>query len=172
MKLEDQGKCHSCEYTTINKKSLSNHIRFGCKANVDWHKDDYIKRKQYYLDKSKKRYEIKKEEINHKRRERYAKNPDKEKKIVSIYVNTPKGKAMSKARWHRYRTQKSKGNVTTEQIQLLFENNRLCKKCSSSEYLEIDHVQPLSKGGLHIIENLQILCRKCNRSKGAKICLL
>ena len=35
--------------------------------------------------------------------------------------------------------------------------------------LEIDHITPLSKGGLSNIENLQTLCWKCNRTKGAKI---
>lgn len=35
--------------------------------------------------------------------------------------------------------------------------------------LEIDHIIPLSKGGETIYENLQTLCWKCNRTKGAKI---
>lgn len=35
--------------------------------------------------------------------------------------------------------------------------------------LEIDHIIPLSKGGLTTYDNLQTLCWKCNRSKGYKI---
>ncbi len=35
--------------------------------------------------------------------------------------------------------------------------------------LEIDHIQPVSKGGLTTYENLQTLCWKCNRKKGAKV---
>lgn len=35
--------------------------------------------------------------------------------------------------------------------------------------LEIDHIIPLSKGGITTYENLQTLCWKCNRSKGSKI---
>lgn len=35
--------------------------------------------------------------------------------------------------------------------------------------LEIDHKVPLSKGGMTTYDNLQTLCWKCNRSKGAKI---
>lgn len=31
--------------------------------------------------------------------------------------------------------------------------------------LEIDHIYPLSKGGLDIIENKQTLCQKCNNKK-------
>lgn len=35
--------------------------------------------------------------------------------------------------------------------------------------LEVDHIVPVSKGGLSTPENLQTLCWRCNRSKGAKI---
>jgi hypothetical protein len=35
--------------------------------------------------------------------------------------------------------------------------------------LEIDHIMPVSKGGLSTPENLQTLCWRCNRSKGSKV---
>lgn len=50
-----------------------------------------------------------------------------------------------------------------------------CRHCSLSIMgeknllLEIDHIIPLSKGGITAEDNLQTLCWKCNRSKGAKI---
>ena len=50
-----------------------------------------------------------------------------------------------------------------------------CCHCGNSTYkepnllLEVDHIIPISKGGLTLEENLQTLCWKCNRSKGAKI---
>jgi 5-methylcytosine-specific restriction endonuclease McrA len=31
----------------------------------------------------------------------------------------------------------------------------------------IDHIKPISKGGDHTYTNTQLLCRKCNRIKGA-----
>jgi 5-methylcytosine-specific restriction endonuclease McrA len=31
----------------------------------------------------------------------------------------------------------------------------------------VDHVQPISRGGLHEVSNLCIACKKCNLSKGA-----
>ena len=35
--------------------------------------------------------------------------------------------------------------------------------------LEVDHILPVSKGGLSEPENLQTLCWRCNRTKGAKM---
>ncbi len=60
-----------------------------------------------------------------------------------------------------------------EQIKL--RDNHTCQTCSISTHveknllLEIDHKIPLSKGGFTTESNLQTLCWRCNRSKGAKI---
>ena len=54
-------------------------------------------------------------------------------------------------------------------------DNYTCCQCGNSIQnepnllLEIDHIIPVSKGGLTQEDNLQTLCWKCNRSKGAKI---
>ncbi len=42
-------------------------------------------------------------------------------------------------------------------------------KAEPNLLLEVDHIVPISKGGLTIEDNLQTLCWKCNRSKGAKL---
>ena len=34
--------------------------------------------------------------------------------------------------------------------------------------LDVDHIKPKPKGGKNVYENLQVLCSKCNRSKGNK----
>lgn len=54
-------------------------------------------------------------------------------------------------------------------------DNYTCKYCNISIYdeknllLEIDHIIPISKGGTSTEDNLQTLCWKCNRSKGARL---
>ena len=54
-------------------------------------------------------------------------------------------------------------------------DNFTCKQCGASLkqephlLLEIDHIIPVSKGGLTVEDNLQTLCWRCNRSKGSKI---
>ena len=54
-------------------------------------------------------------------------------------------------------------------------DNYTCKICGLSTHiepnllLEIDHIIPISKGGLTTEDNLRTLCWKCNRKKGSKI---
>ncbi|MQY20563.1 HNH endonuclease [Nocardia macrotermitis] len=44
-----------------------------------------------------------------------------------------------------------------------------CIECGATHYLEFDHVIPLSRGGATSAGNLQVLCRSCNRDKGARL---
>lgn len=49
---------------------------------------------------------------------------------------------------------------------------QICKRMATSEnylLLEVDHIYPLSKGGMTTISNLRTLCWKCNRTKGNKL---
>lgn len=65
--------------------------------------------------------------------------------------------------------------MTSKLRELIKERDKhTCQNCNISTQmernllLEIDHIQPLSKGGLTTESNLQTLCWRCNRSKGAK----
>ena len=44
-----------------------------------------------------------------------------------------------------------------------------CVDCGSNEKLEYDHIIPVSKGGSNTARNIQLLCEKCNRTKGNNI---
>lgn len=44
----------------------------------------------------------------------------------------------------------------------------LCGKEFDFEFMEGDHITPWRDGGRTVIENCQMLCRECNRRKGAK----
>lgn len=44
-----------------------------------------------------------------------------------------------------------------------------CADCHAQEYLEFDHIIPHSRGGATSLDNLQLLCRRCNLAKGARI---
>lgn len=44
-----------------------------------------------------------------------------------------------------------------------------CVYCGSTENLQYDHIIPFSKGGATTLENLQLLCQKCNLDKSNHI---
>lgn len=52
---------------------------------------------------------------------------------------------------------------------LVFERDEYrCISCSATEDLTLDHIYPWSLGGPDTVENLRVLCRPCNSSKGAR----
>ena len=44
-----------------------------------------------------------------------------------------------------------------------------CVYCGATDELAIDHIFPFSRGGSNTPDNLQVLCRSCNSSKGDSI---
>lgn len=65
-----------------------------------------------------------------------------------------------------------RAKVSNELRQEIFERDGYtCVNCGSTEKesLEIDHIQPISKGGKIEPSNLQTLCRNCNIRKGNNI---
>lgn len=52
------------------------------------------------------------------------------------------------------------------------DGNYVCAECGevfrTREFLQIDHITPMAKGGLTVPENLQVLCRTCNMRKSDK----
>ena len=51
---------------------------------------------------------------------------------------------------------------------ILARDGGACVWCSSNYKIEIDHIVPWSKGGTHDAHNLRVLCKPCNRRKGAR----
>jgi 5-methylcytosine-specific restriction endonuclease McrA len=44
-----------------------------------------------------------------------------------------------------------------------------CVECTATFELQFDHVIPVALGGATTVENLQVLCGPCNRTKGAEV---
>lgn len=62
---------------------------------------------------------------------------------------------------------KSFSNYNTVFVKIGRRDGFYCQKCEShGPDLQIDHIVPVSKGGSNDIDNLQLLCSRCNIGKG------
>jgi hypothetical protein len=53
--------------------------------------------------------------------------------------------------------------------EMIFERDgRKCLKCGGTEFLSVDHIVPVFRGGTNEPSNLQTLCISCNCKKGTK----
>jgi 5-methylcytosine-specific restriction endonuclease McrA len=43
-----------------------------------------------------------------------------------------------------------------------------CVNCGTTDLLTIDHIIARARGGSNDLDNLQVLCRSCNSSKGTR----
>jgi hypothetical protein len=44
-----------------------------------------------------------------------------------------------------------------------------CVECQADDYLEFDHIIPHSRGGANTVNNVRLLCRRCNLAKSDRI---
>lgn len=99
---------------------------------------------------------------------------------TTVELNTPTLEALSetlaeKIRWTKSAAGQRALMTTGLRGQIKARDQYACLNCGVSVeaephlLLEVDHIMPVSKGGLSVPENLQTLCWKCNRSKGANV---
>ena len=61
------------------------------------------------------------------------------------------------------------GYISPEEWRQLKEKYRnLCFRCLDKKVLTLDHIIPLSKGGMNTLENAQPMCAPCNRAKSTE----
>lgn len=61
-------------------------------------------------------------------------------------------------------------SIPLQVIDAVFERHgKVCVYCGAERPIEIDHIVPYVRGGPSTVENLQPLCRPCNRRKGATV---
>ncbi len=74
---------------------------------------------------------------------------------------------------HERRERLAQGNnkvkLKPQEVKSIYERDGyMCLACGTSDQLTLDHVIPISQGGHNILDNLQILCKTCNCSKGTQ----
>ncbi len=99
---------------------------------------------------------------------------------TTVTLNTPTIDALIETLSQKIRFRKSAAGqraLMTSKLRnsIKRRDNHTCRYCSVSLaaephlLLEVDHVIPVSKGGLSTLDNLQTLCWRCNRTKSNKV---
>jgi 5-methylcytosine-specific restriction endonuclease McrA len=101
----------------------------------------------------------------------YAAAPEKGRARTKRWrEKNPEGmRAHAMARWALKKN--SSGSYTAQDVKdLLKKQKGRCAncRCDTRKKFHVDHIQPLSRGGLNVKANIQILCPTCNMKKHAK----
>lgn len=118
--------------------------------------------------------EANKERLSNMRMEWRKKNPEKDKLTGIKYFQTPKGIDAKRRHSHirRARQNNSGGKLSVGIVsKLMALQKSLCVACKCSltkNKAHLDHIVALSKGGLNVDTNVQLLCATCNIKKRAK----
>jgi 5-methylcytosine-specific restriction endonuclease McrA len=169
--------CKSCSKTKRRLRYIKNKDR-----ELELSKKYYQENKEYYQEwrdsnketikvANKEYNSINKDKISEQKKKYYEENKERISKKKKIYSQSHSGKAVMRNGAYKRRLKKKNSSISSEDIKNLIKNATKCYWCGkklTKDNTHIDHYVPLSKGGLHELENLVVSCNKCNLTKSAK----
>lgn len=103
------------------------------------------------------------------RSKQYLENKERELELAKEWRKANPEKVAGYSRQYARMKRANGGDFTDQEWQnLLTEYSGMCAACGSTDTIEADHIVPLSKGGKNTRENIQPLCRSCNRHKAKR----
>lgn len=161
----NRGKCKKCKRAADRAYYLANREAYLERAARHYAANPEAKKA--YAREHRKTYDVGavRERRLKQSRERYHANPDYERARSRRYYEANYDKWLDYVHARREQT-----GTASPEVQSFIRDIRTqpCAYCGSEENIEVDHVVPLSRGGLHSSDNLVPACRPCNRSKGAR----
>lgn len=174
-----QSQCKSC----MNAKSRA-YYAANMTAIAKQQRGYYIENREKVLDRVRRRYVVDRpntlrrvslyrvrnaSDIAAKRRARRLEDPARTRVSDRLMYQRNAAAYKSRARARRHSIEGAPGYDESDVRRLLVLQQGRCMACRCRlRSFEIDHIQPLSRGGQHCAANIQLLCRPCNRRKHAK----
>jgi len=134
--------------------------RAYCRANPE--KRAALKAKYYWQNP---------EAMRAQSRAKYHANPEYSRAYAKAWRAANPEHAKHLHRQHKARRRGAPGRHTKKdvaEIYALQKGKCACCRVKLGDTFDVDHIQPIAKGGSNARSNLQILCRPCNQRKSAK----
>lgn len=176
-RLVSKKSCAECNNNQIKKWRVENPEK-NREANLRRNRTEKRKAYNLALRRSEKGraarkalYEKDKASATRQVAEWRAKNPERYRLTRKKWMAENKEASGAYCRNRQALLRGAKGKHTKLDILAMYEKQRgkcLCCQSSLRGGYDVDHKTPISKGGSNDPSNLQLLCPKCNRSKGNK----
>lgn len=131
---------------------------------------DFITRcEQLFSDEIKENEKISRDKKKIQYQKLKSENPEKIRKWQDTYLNTDMGSYCISKKSFKHRVLKMKmeyieNDISYEEKILI---GRFYRNCPAG--YEVDHIVPVSKGGKHVLSNLQYLTEEENERKGSRL---
>ncbi len=162
--VSDYG-CRACKVEAVRKWAKDNPESAALKAREsalrNW--DAYLARHRKWRDKNR-------DKVRQTVKNYAVKNPEKVKQMIKDWTVSNPEKVRAATLNRIARKKKAEGKFTKADIDALYlTQDGKCASCLVNlENYHVDHIMPLILGGSNWPSNLQLLCVKCNCSKGPK----
>lgn len=160
--------CKQCG-NAISRQYHNDHPEYAKTRAKKWRDNNVEYRKEYDRIHGKEYYRNNKEKCNKKAKEYYEANKEK---ILAYYKEWKKDnqdkRNASHAKRKAMKLNQTPDNANLQKIQLYFTICAYLNKGLDIPAWHVDHIKPISKGGLHHEDNLQVLDAKLNLQKHDK----